>query len=200
MDRGSAAIFAMCFIGVAVPVTVCSADSREVNSGESKTQETSDAEQQADSPRTVVGKWLDLVLADRVRDSWALTTRSKDLNAQHDLRRLTFKESIRIERSLGNEAVAVVVTNRVTHVSSGVERAFAFWLVKRDGSWLINMSYIDEPKSIEEQLRGFLMGGDAKWRVTNDDLFGTWIAGPGAPGGVGSIACGSRFQLADGNT
>jgi hypothetical protein len=140
---------------------------------------------------------MDLVLADNICDMWALTTKSKGLNAQHDLPRLRNKDKVRVERSLGNNSVAVVVTNTVKHLGSGKDRAFAFWLVRRDGSWLINMSYIDDPKSIEEQLRGFFMGGGAKWRVTNDDLVGTWLAGPGAPGGVGEIACGSRFQLED---
>ena len=78
--------------------------------------------------------------------------------------------------------------------------AFAFWLVRRGDSWLINMSYVDDPESIEEQLRGFFMGGGVRWHVTKDDLVGTWLAGPGSPGGVGSITCGSRFQLeADGS-
>lgn len=197
MNRRHAAIFALYVLGVAVPVNVFSADSGEVSSGESQSQETSDAGRQTDDPRTVVAKWMDLVLADNVRESWELTTKSKGLNAQHDLPRLRNKHKVRIDRSLGNEAVAVVVTNTVTHVSSGVDRAFAFWLVQRDGSWLINMSYIDDPKSIEEQLRGFFMGGGVKWRVTNDDLVGTWLAGPGAPGGVGGSSCGSRFQLGD---
>ena len=197
MNRGPAAILAMCAIGAAVLPTVRSVDSREVNSGESKSPEISDAGRQTDGPRTVVAKWMDLVLADNIRDSWALTTKSKGLNAQHDLPRLRNKDKVRVVRSLGNESVAVVVTNTVKHFSSGVDRAFAFWLVRRDGSWLINMSYIDEPKSIEEQLRGFLMGGGVKWRVTDDDLVGIWLAGPGAPGGVGGITCGSRFQLED---
>ena len=99
------------------------------------------AGRQIDDPRTVVAKWMDLVLADNVRESWELTTKSKGLNAQHDLPRLRNKDEVQIERSLGNETVAVVVTNTVTHVSSGVDRAFAFWLVQRDGSWLIKMSY-----------------------------------------------------------
>ena len=197
MNREPAAIVAMCVIGVAVLLTVRSVDSREVDSGESNPQELSDAGLQSDGPRTVVTQWIDFVLADNFRDSWTLTTKSDSLNAHHDLPRLRNKNGIRVERSLGNESVAVVVTNTVKHLNSGRDRAFAFWLARRDGDWLIDRFYIDDPQNIEEQLRGFLLGGDAQWRVTRDDLVGTWLAGPGNPGGVGSIACGSRFHLDD---
>jgi hypothetical protein len=148
----------------------------------------------------VVGKWLDLVRADQIGDSLTLTTRSEDLHARRPLLRLRNKEEVRVVRSLGNESVAVVVTNSVKHVGSGRGRAFAFWLVRQGHSWLINMSYIDDPESIEEQLRGFFMGSSVRWHVTKDDLVGTWLAGPGPPAGVGDITCGSRFQLgADGS-
>lgn len=197
MNREPAAIGAMCVIGVAMLLTIRSADSREVDLWESKPQELSDAGRQPDGPRIVVARWIDLLLANNLSDSWTLTTKSKSLNAHHDLPRSRNKNEIGVERSLGNESVAVVVTNTVKHLNSGRDRAFAFWLVRRDGAWLINLSYVDDPKNIEEQLRGFLMGGDAQWRVTRDDIVGTWLAGPGGPGGVGPIACGSRFHLDD---
>ena len=160
----------------------------------------SDEEPKPDNPRTVVAKWMDLVLADNIRDSWALTTKSRDLNAQHSLPRLKNKDQVRIERSLGNESIAVVVTNQVKHINTGKDLAFAFWLVRRDGSWLINMSYRSDPRDIEQQLLGLYIGGGVKWHVTRDDLFGKWEAGPGPVGGVGPTVCGSQFQMNEDGT
>lgn len=159
-----------------------------------------EARRKSVAPRTLVAKWMELVLEGNVEESWALTTRSKGLNAHHDLPRVANKEQLRVDRALGNKTAAVVVTNRFRHPDADVDRAFVFWLVKRDDTWLINISYVDDPQVIDEQVRGFLMGASPVWHVTKEDLVGMWETGPGAPGGTGPIACGSQFHLkADGN-
>lgn len=129
-----------------------------------------------------------------------MTTQATGLTAQHDFPRQSTDREIRVERSLGNESVAAVVTNAFSVDAPKQERAFVFWLVRRDGSWLINTSYRDDPNNIEEQLRGFALGGGARWHVSEADVVGTWVAGPGRPGGRHGLACGSLYQLKNDGT
>jgi hypothetical protein len=103
---------------------------------------------------------------------------------------------VRVERSLGNERAAAVVTSSWENARDG-ERALLFWLVRRDGSWRINKSNSLESRVVDERLRGFLEAGDVCWHVQRHQLVGHWEAGPGTPPGGGGVACGSRLQFSD---
>jgi hypothetical protein len=195
MKRAIAAIVGMCVVTVLLPTRWAALG--EVASAGVQLSESSDMQSQKRDPSAVVTEWLDLVLANHLDDARLLTTKSENLSPCRDLQEMRNKKQLQVERSLGNEAVTVVVTNTVKYPESGRDRALAFWLVQRDGAWRIHRSYFDDPKNIEEQLRGFLMAGNAQWRVMRKDVAGIWLAGPGRPCGVGSMACGSRLRLAD---
>jgi len=99
---------------------------------------------------------------------------------------------------LSSQWAAAVVTNPLGDSPEG-RHVLLFWLVRRQGVWLINKSDQLERKIADERLRGFLEAGDVHWHVQRDELVGHWEAGPGTPPAGGWIACGSRLQLSKDN-
>ena len=147
----------------------------------------------AESPRAVVARWLELHRTGKRDEASALTTGTPDDRADV-LLPSTRDTGVCVERSLGNERAAAVVTSSLENARDG-ERALLFWLVRRDGSWRINKSNSFERRVVDERLRGFLEARDVRWHVQRDQLVGHWKAGPRTPPGGGGLACGSRLQL-----
>jgi hypothetical protein len=149
----------------------------------------------AESPRAVVTRWLELHRSGQRDEASALTTGSHDHRADVLLpsKRAT---GVRVERSLGNQRAAAVVTTALEDARDG-QRVLLFWLVPRDGAWRINKSDAAERRVVDERLRGFLEAGDVRWHVQRSRLVGHWEADACVPPGFGGIACGSRLQLGD---
>jgi hypothetical protein len=148
----------------------------------------------AESPQAVVARWLELHRTGKRAEASALTTGSHYHRA--DVLLPSSRDTgVRVERSLGNERAAAVVTNSLDDTGDG-ERVLLFWLVRRDGAWRINKSDSFESRVVDERLRGFLEAGDVRWHVQRGQLVGHWKAGPGTPPG-GGLVCGSRLQLSD---
>ncbi len=147
----------------------------------------------AASPRAVVARWLELHRTGDRDEASALTTGSHrhHLPSKRDT-------GVRVDRSLGNQRAAAVVTSSLEDSHDG-KRVLLFWLVRRDGAWRINKSETAESRVVDDRLRGFLEAGDVHWHVQRGQLLGHWVAGPGTPPGVRGIACGSRLQLSDDN-
>ncbi len=185
------AVVAICIAGVGMAATGGKNDESEVDSATARQHDLANA----DGPGSIVTKWMHLLLEGNSNASRALTTNRVELHAQHDFPRLQNKDEFRVERVLGNASVAVAVTNSIQHAKTGNEIAFAFWLVQSNGAWLIDMSYVDHPENIEQQLSGLYMGGGVHWHVSDEELTGVWLAGPGPAGGVGEQACGSEMLL-----
>ena len=151
----------------------------------------------AESPRAVVARWLELHRTGNRDEASALTTGS-DYHRAHVLLPSKRDTGVRVERSLGNQRAAAVVTSALDDARDG-ERVLLFWLVRRDGAWRINKSDSFERRVVDERLRGFLEAGDVRWHVQRGQLVGHWEAGPCRLPGVAWIACGSRLQLDDDN-
>ena len=151
----------------------------------------------AKSPRAVVAHWLELHRTGKRDEASALTTGS-DYHRAHVLLPSKRDTGVRVERSLGNQRAAAVVTSALDDARDG-ERVLLFWLVRRDGAWRINKSDSFERRGVDERLRGFLEAGDVRWHVQRGQLVGRWEAGPCRLPGVAWIACGSRLQLDDDN-
>lgn len=151
----------------------------------------------AASPRAVVARWLELHRTGNRDEASALTTGS-DYHRAHVLLPSKRDTGVRVERSLGNQRAAAVVTSALDDARDG-ERVLLFWLVRRDGAWRINKSDSFERRVVDERLRGFLEAGDVRWHVQRGQLVGRWEAGPCRLPGVAWIACGSRLQLDDDN-
>jgi len=149
----------------------------------------------ATSPAAVVSRWLDLHRAKKENEADALTVGNGRHRAKHFL--APSETGVRVERSLGNEHAAAVVTTNVetTHKE---EEVLLFWLVRREGVWKINKSDIAERSVADEQLRGFFENGDVRWHVRKSDLLSKWESGPSHPPGIGQV-CGSRLILSDDN-
>jgi hypothetical protein len=124
--------------------------------------------------REVASQWIDLVRSDNVRESFELTTKSGGFGGTNELPDLWNKDELRVQRSLGNDSVAMVITNSVRD-NSGRDRAMAFRLVRRDDVWLIDASDWADPEDIDERLRGFQSHGDIRWHVTESDILGKWL-------------------------
>lgn len=148
-----------------------------------------------ESPRAVVGRWLELHRTGKRDEASALTTGSPHHHARHVVPS-NRDAGVRVERSLGNQQAAAVITNSL---KEGREEVLLFWLVRRDGAWRINKSGACERRILDERLRGFLEAGDVRWHVRRGKLLGNWEAGPCTPPGAGGVACGSRLQLGDDN-
>ena len=151
----------------------------------------------AEGPRAVVARWLELHRTGKRDEASALTTGS-DYHRAHVLLPSKRDTGVRVERSLGNQRAAAVVTSALDDARDG-ERVLLFWLVRRDGAWRINKSDSFERRVVDERLRGFLEAGDVRWHVQRGQLVGRWEAGPCRLPGVAWIACGSRLQLDDDN-
>jgi hypothetical protein len=151
----------------------------------------------AESPRAVVARWLELHRTGK-RDAAAALTTGSHYHRADVLLPSKRDMGVRVERSLGNQQAAAVVTNSVDDTRGG-KRVLLFWLVRRDGIWQINKSDSFERPVVNERLRGFLEAGDVRWHVPRDQLLGHWESGPCRPPGLGIVACGSRLQLGDDN-
>ena len=151
----------------------------------------------AEGPRAVVARWLELHRTGNRDEASALTTGS-DYHRAHVLLPSKRDTGVRVERSLGNQRAAAVVTSALDDARDG-ERVLLFWLVRRDGAWRINKSDSFERRVVDERLRGFLEAGDVRWHVQRGQLVGRWESGPCRLPGVAWIACGSRLQLDDDN-
>ena len=151
----------------------------------------------AEGPRAVVARWLELHRMGNRDEASALTTGS-DYHRAHVLLPSKRDTGVRVERSLGNQRAAAVVTSALDDAHDG-ERVLLFWLVRRDGTWRINKSDSFERRVVDERLRGFLEAGDVRWHVQRGQLVGRWESGPCRLPGVAWIACGSRLQLDDDN-
>lgn len=149
----------------------------------------------AGTPRTVVARWLELHRTGKRDEASALTTGGQFHRARYLLpsQRDT---GVRVLRALGNQRATAVITSSLVDGREG-ERLLLFWLVRRDGVWLINKSDVNEKRVVEERLRGFWEAGDVRWHVRRDELLGDWEAGPCTPPGVDGIACGSHLRLSD---
>ena len=148
----------------------------------------------AEGPRAVVARWLELHRTGKRDEASALTTGNPYHRA--DVLLPSKRDTgVRVERSLGNQRAAAVVTGSLDDARDG-ERVLLFWLVRHDGAWRINKSDTAERRVVDERLRGFLEAGDVRWHVQRGQLVGHWKAGPGTPPG-GGLACGSRLQLSD---
>jgi hypothetical protein len=132
------------------------------------------------------------------RDEASALTTGSDYHRAHVLLTSKRDTSVRIERSLGNERAAAVVTSALDDGRDG-ERVMLFWLVRGDGAWRMNKSDSLERRVVDERLRGFLEAGDVRWHVQRSQLLGNWEAGPCRPPGGNGVACGSRLQLGDDN-
>ena len=151
----------------------------------------------AEGPRAVVARWLELHRTGNRDEASALTTGS-DYHRAHVLLHSKRDTGVRVERSLGNQRAAAVVTSALDDARDG-ERVLLFWLVRRDGAWRINKSDSFERRVVDERLRGFLEAGDVRWHVQRGQLVGRWESGACRLPGVAWIACGSRLQLDDDN-
>jgi hypothetical protein len=151
----------------------------------------------AEGPRAVVARWLELHRTSNRDEASALTTGS-DYHRAHVLLPSKRDTGVRVERSLGNQRAAAVVTSELDDARDG-ERVLLFWLVRRDGAWRINKSDSFERRVVDERLRGFLEAGDVRWHVQRGQLLGRWEAGPCRLPGVAWAACGSRLRLDDDN-
>lgn len=158
--------------------------------------QTSDAAA-AEGPRAVVARWLELHRTGNRDEASALTTGS-DYHRAHVLLPFRRDTGVRVERSLGNQRVAGVVTSTLDHAGDG-ERVLLFWLVRRDGAWRINKSDSLERRVVDERLRGFLEAPDVRWHLGRGQLLGRWESGPCRLPGIAWTACGSRLQLDDDN-
>ncbi len=150
-----------------------------------------------ESPQAVVARWLELHRTGNRDEASALTTGS-DYHRVHVLLPSRRDTGVRVERSLGNQRAAAVVTSELDDARDG-DQVLLFWLVRRDGAWRINKSDSFEKGVVDERLRGFLEAGDVRWHVERGQLVGRWESGPCRPPGVAWTACGSRFQLDDDN-
>lgn len=150
-----------------------------------------------EGPRAVVARWLELHRTGNRDEASTLTTES-DYHRAHVLLPSRRDTGVRVERSLGNERAAAVVTTALDDARDG-ERVLLFWLVRRDGAWRISKSDSFERRVVDERLRGFLEAGDVRWHVQHGQLVGRWEAGPCRLPGVAWTACGSRLQLDDDN-
>lgn len=119
-------------------------------------------------PQAVVARWLELHRAGNRDEASALTTGTQDHRANVLLSSRRAAD-VRVERSLGNERAAAVVTNALDDSRDG-ERVLLFWLARRDGAWRINKSDLFERKVVDERLRGFLEAEDVRWHVPRDQL------------------------------
>jgi hypothetical protein len=108
-----------------------------------------------DSPRGVVASWLQLARSNKAREAEALTTKVNDLYVDAERLKLPQPGDIRVQRSLGSASVAAVLSNTFED-DKGRQRRCLFWLMRRDGRWLIHRSVLDEPDNIHQQLLGFL--------------------------------------------
>ena len=151
----------------------------------------------AESPRAVVARWLELHRTGNRDEASALTTGS-DYHRAQVLLPSKRDTGVRVERSLGNQRAAAVVTGPLDN-ARGRERVLLFWLVRRDGAWRINKSDSFERGVVDERLRGFMEAGDVRWHLQRGQLVGRWESGPCRLPGVAWIACGSRLQLDDDN-
>ncbi len=148
-----------------------------------------------EDPRAVVARWLELHRTGKRDDASALTTGTPNHRA-NVLLPSNRDTGVRVERSLGNERVAAVVTGALEDSRDG-ERVLLFWLIRRDGIWRINKSNSLEKRVADERLRGFLEAGDVRWHVQRDQLVGNWEGGPCKPPGSNGLACWSELQLND---
>lgn len=152
---------------------------------------------EAQSPRAVVARWLELHRTGKRDEASALTTGAP--NHRADVLLSSKRDTgVRVTRSLGNQRVAAVVTSSRDD-DRDAQEVLLFWLVRRDGEWRINKSDSFNRAVVDERLRGFLEAGDVRWHVHRDQLLGNWEAGPCTPPGGGGFACGSRLQLGDDN-
>lgn len=148
-----------------------------------------------EDPRAVVARWLELHRTGKRDDASALTTGTLK-NRASLLLPFNRDTGVRVERSLGNERVAAVITGALKDSRDG-ERVLLFWLIRRDGIWRINKSDSFEKRVADERLRGFFEAGDVRWHVQREQLVGNWGAGPCKPPGSNGLACGCDLQLND---
>ena len=90
----------------------------------------------AESPRAVVARWLELHRTGK-RDAAAALTTGSHYHRADVLLPSKRDMGVRVERSLGNQQAAAVVTNSLDDTRGG-KRVLLFWLVRRDGIWQIN--------------------------------------------------------------
>ena len=128
-----------------------------------------------ESPRAVVARWLELHRTGNRDEASALTTGRDDHRA--DVLLPSKRDTgVRVARSLGNQRAAAVVTSALDEGRDD-KRVLLFWLVRREGAWLINKSDSFERRVVDERLRGFLEAGDVRWHVRRVELLGNWVAG-----------------------
>ena len=149
----------------------------------------------AEGPRAVVARWLELHRTGN-RDAASALTTGSDYHRAHVLLPSKRDTGVHVERSLGNQRAAAVVTSALDDARDG-ERVLLFWLVRRDGAWQIHKSDSFERRVVDERLRGFLEAGDVRWHVQRGQLVGRWESDACRLPGVAWIACGSRIQLDD---
>ena len=154
-----------------------------------------DANVTPEDSRAVVSRWLELYRTGKRDEASALTAGARNHRAYVYLP-FNRDTGVRVERSLGNERVAAVVTGALKKSRDG-ERVLLFWLIRRDGIWRINKSNLLEKRVADERLRGFMEAGDVRWHLQRDQLAGNWEAAPCRPPGYNGIACGCDLQLND---
>ena len=133
----------------------------------------------AEGPRAVVARWLQLYRTGNLKEASAMTAGALSHRARFHLP-FNRDTGVRVERSLGNQRVAAVVTNALKGANNapdakdpGDEVVLLFWLLLRDGIWHINKSDSLERRVVDERLRGFLEAGDVRWDLQRDPVGGT---------------------------
>lgn len=145
------------------------------------------------TPRAVVERWLELHRTGKRDDASMLTTGSRFHRADA-LLSPSRDEGVRVACAVDNGRAAAVVATRPDDANEG-NQGLLFWLVRRDGDWVINKSDIENKQVVKERLRGFLESGDVHWDVQRHQLLGLWEADAGTAPIVVGIACGSRIHL-----
>jgi hypothetical protein len=153
-------------------------DSQQEPEAEAKSTAASDhpavaVASQADVIRDVVSKWVNLVKSGNLNDSWSLTTKSVDIDGHDELPKLWAKEQVHVERSLGSNDVAMVITNVVSD-NSARERAMVFRLVRKHSHWFIDNSGFVAHDQLEPLIRGFRYSPGVEWHVLPSNIAGSW--------------------------
>ena len=118
-------------------------------------------------------EWLDHTGADRIDLVWPLTTRSSDAAPSVDLQKTWEFKNIRPAWSLGNDSVAMVVSNRFKD-NAGRQRALVFTLEKRDGRWLIREQFGESPENVHRHIAGFAAHAGVRYDVPAEHFVGEW--------------------------